>query len=591
MEQETAKNNSRNGDTYSALAKRLFNLNETYGDLPIDSFFSAWQAAGGMNWMLGWSSIQNMRVKGYNTRPADYSKAEIAQMVDQPGESEKPLRQISASLASSAKTYDLIMQVYQDLLTYDWYLYPTYSANSPDIGAQKREMALAQKIVETMDIKAAAHEITGLCVQYGKVFYTPRIAVDKSHGTVYHAFLQQLPEDWCKIVGYNNGPGKYTVAFNMMYFMRPGTTPEQFGDLFTPYLEMFYAVMGEPDRGGKSRERYIYSSTPHERFKELRAAESIGSPQWAQVGKETLYWVTLPAEKALVFEISDRTANVTPPMTGLFVSMSQIPDYEAAQMQIVLNPLTSIMTGELETYNTNGSPNEDPIAVSPSTRRLFETFWYQMLEQNNTSGIGLYLAPAKNLKLQTISDTVGNTNIATTAVADQIQKAGLSSLIPTTTDPKVGIAEISAKINSQYPKIIYRSMERFFNWLFEDLGFKTPIRFRMFGDIFSRDAEMEAARKGMTLGILTDTLRYDAMLGHTLLDDIAVSEFVEKSGVLNRRIPLVSTYSAKQGESGLPPKPQGDGELSPEAKQDINPGGRPPEPGSENGQKTEDRLF
>lgn len=578
MEAQTKE--TKNKDSYSEVAERLLGIKERYNDIPISDVFGAWMAAGGMGFMRNWPSIQNARIKAYNTLPEDVSKDQLAEMVVNPGNYEKKLRAVSSSLAGSTKTYDLIIQTYQDILTYDWYVYPAYTAKYEGIETQKRDLLMAQKIVEEMDIRAKAHEMVGLAIQYGKVFYTPRISVDRSHGTVHHAFFQQLPEDWCKIVGYNNGPGKYTVAFDMMYFMRPGTDPYQFGELFTPYLDMFYRVVERPEE----QKGYIYSSygprVNADKFREFRAAESAGSPEWMQVGRQHMYWVTLPAESVFVAEINDRSPNVAPALTGIMVSMVQIPDYEAAQMQIVLNPLTSIMTGELETYSNANTPNADPVVVSPAQRQLFEYFWYTMLDRNNTSGIGLYLAPAKNLKLQTISDTVSNTNISSTAVADQIQKAGLSSLIPTTNDPKVGTAQISAAINAQYPKIIYRALERFYDWLFEDLGFRTTIRFKMFGDIFSREAEMKAAKDGMTLGILMDTLKYEAMQGHTLLDDIAISEFVYKSGILDQRIPLVSTYSAKQGDGTLPPQ----------AKKDLNPGGRPEEPGSENSEKTEPAL-
>ena len=50
--------------------------------------------------------------------------------------------------------------------------------------------------------------------------------VDKSHNEVCHAFMQQLPSDWVKIVGFNN-KSKYTVAFNLFYFLQPGTNPLQ----------------------------------------------------------------------------------------------------------------------------------------------------------------------------------------------------------------------------------------------------------------------------------------------------------------------------------------------------------------------------
>lgn len=99
----------------------------------------------------------------------------------------------------------------------------------------------------------------------------------------------------------------------------------------------------------------------------------------------------------------------------------------------------------------------------------------------------------------------------------------------------------------------------------------------MFGNIFDREKELENARKGMTLGILPDTLRYDAMMGISPLEDIATSAFISDSGLLDMRKPLVSSYSAKQETGTLPPQ----------AKKDINPGGRPTEEGSINSEVTE----
>lgn len=563
-------------DSYAALAKRMAELKTNYGALPIGDIYGAFMGAGGANMLLGWPNIQNRRVRSINTRPADYSKDEIAAMVNAPEGNERGLRAVSSALSFNTKTYDLILQTYQDVLSYDWYIYPAYTAEPAPKAQQMREYSMAEKIAETLHIREKAHEYMGLCMQYGKIFATPRISVDKSHNKVNYAFLQQLPEDWCKIVGFNNGPGKYTVAFNLMYFMQPGTDWRQFGDLFRPYMPHFYDVV-------TTKGKYVYASAKPEidteKFKELEISSTPGSPMWEAVGSEWFYWVTLPADAVVCFEVNDRTPLVVPPTTGLMVSMTQIPNYEAAQMEIVLNPLTSVLTGTLETTDTKSTaPNEDPIRVSPSTRTLFEALWYQMLDKNNTAGIGLYLAPAKDLKLQTISDTVSNTDITSTALSDQILKAGLPALIPTTNDPKVGVAQLSAGVIANYGNTLYHCFERMMNWIFESLGLKTPLKFKMFGDIFSRREEMEAARNGMTLGILTDTLRYDAMQGHSILDDIAISEFIDKSGVLERRIPLVSSYSAKQEKAGLPPQ----------AKKEIaTDDGRPSELGSISSEVTE----
>lgn len=559
--------NSQSG--YKAIAEAFSKANAM--GVSMDQSYGAFINAGGISLLNNWPQIQNLRVKGINTRPADIGKNELAQMVVAPEGNEKQLRAASASLAYSTTTYDNILRTFADVLSYYWYVYPGFSDGENDQKTMLRDMLLAQKLVQSIDVKAKAHELCGLCEKYGKIFVTPRISVDKSHNKVNYAFLQQLPTDYCKIVGYNNGPGKYTVAFNLMYFALPGTAWQQYGDLFEPYIYYFEQVIK------KQPGKYVYNQIDHKKFKELRVNETIGNPEWVQVGKEIYYWVTLPADKVFTFEADDTSPLVIPPFTGMFVSLTQIPNYEAAQMELILNPLTSVLTGELETYDPKGSKADDPVRVSDSTRRYFEALWYQMLNATNTSGIGVFMAPAKNLKLQTISDTVSNTNIAANAYNDQVLKAGLTALIPTTDDPKVGVAQLSASVTAARAKYVYGSMERIINWAIESLNLKTPIRFKMFGDIFSAQNDMENARKGMTSGLLIDTLRYDAMQEHTLLDDIAISKFVEKSGVLDNRIPLVTSYSAKQDTSGLPPQ----------MKKEISEDGRPPEPGSINGETHE----
>lgn len=576
---ETPVVEQNNTDTWAELAKSIKRLNGQYGSLGMGSIFSAWTAAGGMNLLTQWPQIQNARIKGVNTRAADYTKDQIAEMVQNPSSNERELRAVSASLDASAQTYSIILDTWQNIPTYDWYVYPTEDLKEVGYEQMRRDYILTQKLAEKINPRVEARKINGQCAKYGKVFYTPRYDVDKSHNAVKYAFLQQLPTDWCMIVGRNNGPGTYTVAFNLMYFMTPGSDPRQFGDLFLPYMDVFGEVVEERGSYAYTAKEPRYGINA-EKFRACDAANTVGNPQWYQVGTVNYYWVNLPADKVIVFERDDRTVDNVPETTGLMVSMVQVPAYEAAQLEIILNPLTSIMTGELPTYDTMNVPGADPVAISPATRELFETFWYQMLANNNTSGIGLYLAPAKNLKLQTITDSVASTSIAEKAYSDEVQKAGLTALIPTADDPKVGVAELSAKINSRAVMPIYWAFERMMNAIFDSLNLKTTMRFHMFGDVFSHANEMENARKDMTLGLMPATLKYNAMIGHSILDDLAISEFVTKSGIMDRRLPLVSTYSARQRDGTLPPQ----------AQQELNPGGRPAEEGSESGQKNRDFL-
>lgn len=88
----------------------------------------------------------------------------------------------------------------------------------------------------------------------------------------------------------------------------------------------------------------------------------------------------------------------------------------------------------------------------------------------------------------------------------------------------------------------------------------------MFGDIAEDEKMLDRCMKGMEHGILPDTILYNALLDRSILDDISLSEVVYKSGILDRRIPLITSYQASQDKSGLPPqatgRPKGDGSVT-----------------------------
>lgn len=192
----------------------------------------------------------------------------------------------------------------------------------------------------------------------GKVFYYPRFDIDKAHNQVRRATMQQLPQDWTKIVGFNS-ISKYTVAFNMFYFLQPGTTPMQFGDLFEPYLRDFDGVLNKP-RGTDVPKGVIYNggkpSIDPKKMLELQARRNdkgvAGNPDVYQQNGTWFYWVELPVDKVWTFEIDDVKANVVSPLTGLFLSMDGIAQYEQVQLELVQNPLVSMVLGTMETYNT-----------------------------------------------------------------------------------------------------------------------------------------------------------------------------------------------------------------------------------------------
>lgn len=546
---------------YSSFSKLFRAVEASNPNLTQQQFMNAVSRTTMYSYYTANPFVQNDRVKNISSKPDLISKDEIVKCLLSPNNSERELRQLSDALVWTAYPYLKLIKTTADILTYRHYIYPKYIDESDAKTTEfKREWQLAERINEAMKPSQIAHEATMMAMREGKAFYLLRRDIDRSHLKVNYCFLQQLPQDWVKIVGYNN-ISKYSVAFNLMYFTKAGTDIYQYGDLFEPYMEDFYQVVNptyETTKRGKTK--VVFSSIANN-AKKLRK-NAFGSPDIYYENGRWFYWVTLPADKIWTFEIDDSSRNVISPLAGLMLSMSQIAQYENLQLELLANPLVALLHGEIETYDNSQTQMEDQYKLSPSGRQFFEALWYQMMYQNNTGGIGFYAAPLKNMKLEQLAEAPNATNISSEGYSYIMMKSG-NGLLPLSTEPRAGMVEYSSKIESQYGRCIYRTFENLMNYIYQDTGLKREWRFHMFGNIFTEERDKETARKGMTLGILLDTLKYDALNGHSLLDDMAISDAINASGILNKRIPLVTSYTAKQTDSNLPPQAQ------------IDEGGRP----------------
>jgi len=517
---------------FSALAAR-------YNGMPMESVMAAYSRAAGNPW------IQNQRVRQIQSMPAEYGKDAVAEAVKYPGGHERMLRQTHRALEATAYPMFKIRRVYTDILTYRYYTAPACldpeDAGKPEF---RREEALLDKFSRVLQPDAAAHKIAGQAIQDGKVFYTLRFRADRNR--VDYAFLQQLPTDWVKIVGFNSVSG-YTVAFDLFYFLQPGTDWRQFGDLFRPYLGAFSDVLS-PRKGVvfAGRQGWGVDLSRVDRDAPGNPEACIQNGRWA-------YWVTLPPEKVWTFEIDDTNAVAASPMTGLYLSMLAIAQYEQVQLELVQNPLIAVMTGEIPYRKENEASQDDQYRLSNGGRLLFETLWYQMMAENNTSGIGLFLAPASNLKLHQLAEAPGATEISTNGYAYAVEKSGLSGLIPITDQPRAGTVNISVRLESQYCNRIYQQFERMMDWAYSALNLRFTWKFHMFGNIYDDEKDLDRMARSMSLGILPDLYRYNALMKRSLLDDLAMSAAVRESGVLDMRLPLATSYTAKSGDPGLSP--------------------------------------
>lgn len=578
-EQLTQELREVSGATYPEIFKKIRTLAADYGNMPFSSLVSAYNSAAGV---LGFGNMytpnpytQNRRVKGIATRPADYSKDEVADFVQHPDSSEKQLRAVEKGLEYTAYPMFHTRVVYQNLLTYHSYVAPHLSdkedAKKDDFW---REWKLLEKLRCAVNPRDKAHEFAGRALQEGKIFVVPRISVDKAHNRVNHAFLQRLPSDWTKIVGYNN-ISKYTVAFDLMYFCQVGTDWRQFGDLFEPYIyDWLEALTPTPALRGN---KVVYASKTAIDVNALRKDANENVNAYFQQGR-WYYWVTLPVDRVFPMEIDDTDDNVLPPFTGLFLDFIQLSQMEQIQLEILQNPLVSILHGEMETWDDKQNNTADEYKISDAGRRFFLELWYRMLAENNTSGIGLYAAPFRNMKLESLDEAPNAINIVSQGYTDTMAKAGLTALIPVSDEARAGAVNVSLAIESRFPEVIYRCFERMMNVIIVKLNLNYEWQFRMFGNLAEDEEHIETLREEMTLGILPAAIEYNAMRDRSILDDIAWSDAIDVSGLLERRKPLVTSYNAKNPDSNLPPhggRPASEGVTSDGQEQDADGGTTP----------------
>lgn len=548
---KTPNINAMRYSSFPEIFSAMRNMAEEYGNMPMDALIGAFGRTFGVGYNFAGQDpyTQNRRVKAISTTPANYNKNQIADMLQNPETSEQPLRAVENALEYTAYPLFHTRTVYQNLLTYHSYIAPSLTdkddAKRDDFW---REWKLLEKLRKKLNPKDTCHMIAGQALKEGKVFYYPRIRVDKPHNKVDHAFLQQMPSDYIKIVGFNN-VSKYTVAFNMMYFMMPGTTPAQFGNLFEPYLADFYdSVSAKTPKGiGKN---VVYASID---LKKVAERNDPDVEAYYQSGS-WCYWVTLPIDKVFPFEIDDTNRNVVPVLTGLFIDFVQLAQMEAIQLELLQNPLVSILTGSIPYWNDRATGGDDQYKLSNAGMLLFQSLWYQMLAQNNTSGIGLFMAPLENMRLESIAEAPSAMQIVSQGFTDVMSQAGLTALVPTTSDARAGAVQVSLMIESKMPQTVYRCFERLFNSVIEKLNMTYDWEFRMFGDLASDKDTEKSLKEDMTLGLLPAAIEWNAMHDRAILDDIAWSDAIDNSGLLERRKPLVTSFSAKQADAGLPPQ-------------------------------------
>lgn len=552
-EQEKATSNSSNStqidnSSYKEVIDRFNSMMKNFGiGRTIDQLYGGTSTNN--------PSMLNKQVKAISSLPFDYTKEQIGSFLQNPYSNEKAIRETSEILRWTSYPYYKVAKTYQDILTYRYCTTPKY-VTEEDVKSDsfKREEKLLDKLNKELRPNEYAHRIAGQAILQGKAFYYLRTSVDKSHNHVNYAFMQQLPTDYCEIIGRNNRSG-WTIAFNLMYFMQSGTDTMQYGDLFKPYLndfnDMFY-------KGNASQNEVVKCKGTNIGFyPDNVKCNAFGNPRVRKENGAWAYYVVLPADSCYAFEIDDTTAAVASVLSGTMLTYAQQSDREAMETSLLLNPLLMLFTGEVPYFQDNGTGKEDGYRLSMGGRTMFEELFSQLMSNNNASGTAFFSAPVENIKSHTFPEVTKATEISTAYNRYALEKTGLGSIIPLS-DPKAGQANLSASLEGRYSNCIYLQIERMMNNLYESLNLKYDWQFTMFGSIYTDDALRENLEKRIANG---DTSVYPylaALDGQSMLDKMAVMYSVKESGFLDMLTPPKTSYTQSDsvGESGRPKNKQ-----------------------------------
>ena len=205
----------------------IFNKVRSMADeynVPVQSLVNLFGYSGAM---YASPQIMNRRFESIGTSPINFTKDQVVEMLRHPQLNEAELRESSRSLDYTNYTYRHMRRTYSSLLTYHNYVAPSLTEAGEMGDSFWREYRLAEKLRKAMKPAELARDAGAKSMLEGKTFWTYRVSADKSRNRINHAFYQQLPSEWIKIVGRNN-ISKYTLAFDMMYFCQPGTDVRQF---------------------------------------------------------------------------------------------------------------------------------------------------------------------------------------------------------------------------------------------------------------------------------------------------------------------------------------------------------------------------
>lgn len=481
--------------------------------------------------------LQNTRLKLINSQPASYAPDVIAEALKQPQFHEEMLQQASASLSASQYLYYRILREAADIPLYKYFVIPPLLTkeeySKPEFRAEE---IFVNEWLEAFDVANTLKRTSLEVKREGKPSYVFRQSLfeENKQKKVNYVTWQKLPPRYVKLTAI--GEHGFIASFNLMLFLNPGFSPTQYPE----YIQDIWADM--------QNKKIFITNKLGKIVPDLNKLRTYSFEYKGKTVKGTceltadtyMYWVQLPQNLCFSFASDTSNAWAVPDTMGLFTALQELTDYSTLAGLITSTPLTAVLTGQAEFVN-NSQPGQDQTELAPHTMAGFQNAFNAMVSGN----VQAFLAPFKDLKLQSLPNVPNASDIKTKAVQNFISTAGEGGLITATDKPSVAMVKgAQLQAGSQYDFVTKQFQTILNNNLQTWAGLKYKWRVILWGDIFTFENTVKLLKELVAAGATFLLPKLASAFDLTMIDLQAIGEYVEVFKIYDKFKPL--SYAAQQ---------------------------------------------
>ena len=493
---------------------------------------------GNCDWLDAWGKafatnpyVQNQRLKELKTLASRFTREQIESMLRDPLFNEQKLRGASHYFYNTIAPIMKIYNMYADILSYRTYIVANKKNTDNKKFIEEYEYLVNKK--RQFDPKRTFRNITLQTFKEGKKFYYLRMDEGNDIFT-----LQEMPNDYCKIV--HRWEGGWQYSFNMMYFLKPGVSPEWFAPEFKDYLAEFFCYY---DKDKKQMSGIAELPNTVDAYYENRS--------W-------YFWKEMPIDKGWVFGLDDSTADVVPPLSSMFLDANELNSYKLLEQELLSIPLKQIMTATVpfSSDNKTGSHANDT-AITPDLITLYQDIIQTILPQS----VDFIAAPFENFSIHTLESVASKNSIVGDAVKNFYNQGGVSGLLSTSDKPNIAMVKTTQVLETAFVDKLYHQYVNFLNTIKKNMNLKNDFSYCVEGDRFSDKDVLASIEKALSSGNSNLYSQFLSFFGQDLDTASSTMDLVDAYGIFDKLKPMMSAnqMSGKQTktgnvDNGRPPK-------------------------------------